>query len=130
MRRMFADTDLEASSKPGLGWNLHRVRLQRRPIAVLARWLQTGGRRFFGSTKATTKRQAEAVDRDEREKASAVVAAERAASTSPRLDDVAGRCWQEVGQHHAGAANTRKLIEFFGKNKLITRSAATRWLVA
>ena len=30
---------------------------------------QTGGRRFFGSTKATTKRQAEAVERDEREKA-------------------------------------------------------------
>ncbi len=85
---------------------------------------QTGGRRFFGSTKATTKRQAEAVERDEREKARAVVAVERAASTSRRLDDVAGRYWQEVGQHHAGAANTWKQIErligFFGKDKLIT----------
>jgi integrase len=85
---------------------------------------QISGRRFFGSTKATTKRQAEAVERAEREKARALVAAERVASTSLRLDDVAGRYWQEIGQHHAVAANTWKqlerLNEFFGNGKLIT----------
>lgn len=48
----------------------------------------------------------------------------KATATSLRLDDVAGRYWQEVGQHHAGARNTERqlgyLIEFFGRNKLIT----------
>ena len=37
---------------------------------------------------------------------------------------MAGRYWHEVGEHHAGAANTWKQIErligFFGKDKLIT----------
>jgi len=47
-----------------------------------------------------------------------------AAKTSLRLDDVADRYWQEVGQHHAGADNTEHqlalLIKFFGKDKLLT----------
>jgi integrase len=81
-------------------------------------------RRFFGSTKATTKRAAEAVERTEREKARALIAQEEAARTSLRLDDIAGRYWSEVGQHHAGAGNTWKqlgrLNDFFGKEKLIT----------
>jgi integrase len=41
-----------------------------------------------------------------------------------RLDDVAGRYWQEVGQHHAGADNTERqiqyLLDFFGKDRLLT----------
>ena len=85
---------------------------------------QIGGRRFHGSTKATSKRQAEQIERGERERAKRLVAQARAATTSLRLDDVAGRYWQEVGQHHAGADNTwrliTRLIEFFGKDKLIT----------
>jgi integrase len=48
----------------------------------------------------------------------------QAARTSLRLDDVAGRYWQEHGRHGAGAVNTEKrlalLIEFFGKDKLLT----------
>jgi len=52
-----------------------------------------------------------------------VVAQLAAAKTSLKLDDVAERYWQEVGQHHAGADNTEHelalLIEFFGKDKLI-----------
>ena len=60
----------------------------------------------------------------EREKAKRQVAQTAAAQTSLRLDDVAGRYWHEVGQHHAGADNTERqlgyLIEFFGKDKLIT----------
>lgn len=81
-------------------------------------------RRFFGSTKATTKREAEAVERQEREKAKKRVAQEQAARSSLRLDDICGRYWQELGQHHAGSANTWRelalIIEFFGKDKLVT----------
>jgi integrase len=85
---------------------------------------QIGGRRFFGSTKCTTRREAEAVERAEKEKAKRHVAQAQAAATSLRLDDVAGRYWQEVGQHHAGARNTERqlgyLIDFFGKDMVIT----------
>jgi hypothetical protein len=85
---------------------------------------QIGGHRFFGSTKCTARREAEAVERNEREKAKQHIAQTRAARTSLRLDDVAGRYWQEVGQHHAGAHNTERqinyLIEFFGRDKLLT----------
>jgi integrase len=59
----------------------------------------------------------------EREKAKRLVAQLAAAKTSLRLDDVADRYWNEVGQHHAGADNTEHdlalLIEFFGKDKLL-----------
>jgi integrase len=85
---------------------------------------QLRGHRFHGSTKCTTRREAEKVEAAEREKARALVAQLAAAKTSLRLDDVAERYWQEVGQHHVGAANTEHglalLIEHFGKDKLIT----------
>jgi integrase len=85
---------------------------------------EVGGNRFFGSTKRTNRREAEAVERAERERAEHRVKQVRAAATSLRLDDVAGRYWQEVGQHHAGARNTERQlgysVEFFGKDKLIT----------
>jgi integrase len=81
------------------------------------------GHRFFGSTKATTKRAAQKVEAREREKAKQHVSAIVAAKTSLRLDDVAGRYWQEVGQHHVRSDNTwrmlRLLLECFGKDKLI-----------
>lgn len=84
---------------------------------------QVRGHRFFGSTKCTTRREAEAVERDEREKARRYVAQVRSAATSLRLDDVAGQYWQEVGQHFAAARNIEKrlafLIEFFGRDKLL-----------
>jgi hypothetical protein len=41
-----------------------------------------------------------------------------------RLDDVAGRYWEEVGQHHAGADNTWRqigfVVDFLGKDALLT----------
>ena len=81
------------------------------------------GHRFFGSTKTTTKREAEKVEAAEREKAKARVAVQMAARASLRLDDVAGRWWHEKGQHHACSRNSWKrlslLIEFFGKDKLV-----------
>ena len=84
---------------------------------------QIDGCRFYGSTKATTRREAEKIERTEREKVKARVAAMKAARTSLRLDDVAGRFWSQA-QHHASGRNIWKrlslLIEFFGKDKLIT----------
>ena len=63
-------------------------------------------RRFYGSTKRTTKREAEEVERHERERANRAMKASLAVTTSLLLDHVAGRYWEEVGQHHAGADNT------------------------
>jgi integrase len=88
---------------------------------------QIRGHRFFGSTKKTQRREAEKVEAAERERARLVVAQVEGARTSLRLDDVAGRYWQEVGQHHAGAGDTEHrlelLIAFFGKDKLLTEIA-------
>jgi hypothetical protein len=85
---------------------------------------QWRGNRFHGSTKRTTRREAEAVERSEREKAKPLVAQLAAAKTSLRLNDVADRWFTEVGQHHAGAVGSEHrlalLIDFLGKDKLLT----------
>jgi integrase len=73
---------------------------------------QVGGHRFYGSTKKTNKREAEKVEAAERAKAKRQVEQARAVATSLRLDDIAGRYWQEVGQHHAGADNTERQIGY------------------
>lgn len=82
------------------------------------------GYRFHGSTKATTRREAEKVEAAEREKAKAHIAQVEAARTSLRLDDVAGRYWTEHGEHLAEAPTAwgrlQLLIDFFGKDKLLT----------
>jgi len=82
------------------------------------------GNRFLGSTKQTSKREAERFEKLERERVKAHAKQLGAASSSLRLDDVAGRYWLEVGQHHAGADNTERqigyLIDFLGKDKLLT----------
>jgi integrase len=84
------------------------------------------GHRFHGSTKARSRREAEAIERAEREKAKQRVIEIEAARTSLRLDDIAGRWWQEVGQHLAGGGvrnawrELDRLIGFFGKDKLVT----------
>lgn len=85
---------------------------------------QLRGRRFHGSTRQTSRRNAEAAERIERERAKKLIDQVNVANTSLRLDDVAGRYWNEVGQHHAGADNTWRQLEFIldhlGKNKLLT----------
>jgi integrase len=85
---------------------------------------QWRGHRFHGSTKVTSKRDAQKVEADEREKSKQHVAKMEAARTSLRLDDVAGRYWIEVGQHHKRSDNTGHmvglLIDFYGKDKVIT----------
>jgi integrase len=83
---------------------------------------QFKGARFHGSTGCTSKREAEAVERTERERAKQQVKSSSAVST--KLDDVAGRYWNEIGQHHAGADTTwrdiERLIGYFGETKLLT----------
>lgn len=85
---------------------------------------QIRGHRFHGSTKTTSKREAEKAERIERERAIKFLDQTASANASLRLDDVAGRYWNEVGQHHAGSDNTWRqleyLIDFFGKDKLLT----------
>jgi len=84
---------------------------------------QIRNRKFFGSTKKSTKREAEKVEAVERERARALIAQTEHARTSLRLDDVAGRYWMEHGQHLAGTNMWGWLglvLEFFGKDKLIT----------
>ena len=86
---------------------------------------QVRGHRFYGSTKRTTRREAEAVERAEREKAKRQVAQAKAAASfaAPRLILRVGTV-SEVGQHHAGARNTERqlayLIDFLGKDRLLT----------
>jgi len=85
---------------------------------------QLRGYRFHGSTTATAKREAEAVEREQRERAKRRVSQIESARTSLRLEDVATRYWREVDEHHSGNQNTYhqlgKLIAFFGKDKLLT----------
>jgi integrase len=92
---------------------------------------QVGGHRFFGSTKKTNKREAEAVEAVEREKAKRERTLVRAAATSLALDDIAGRYWHEVGQHHAGARNTERqigyLLDFLGKGHRDVVSKMVAW---
>jgi integrase len=84
---------------------------------------QFRGSRFHGSTGRTNKREAEAVEQAQRERAEqrAKIAT---APTSAKLDDVAGRYWEEIGKHHAGADTTwrdiERLIGYFGANKMLT----------
>lgn len=81
------------------------------------------GRRFHGSTGTANKREAESVERSEREKAKQE-ARRPAADVSLKLDDVAGRYWLEVGQHHVAADTTwrdiERLLGYFGPTKLLT----------
>jgi integrase len=85
---------------------------------------QVGGYRFHGSTRRRTRREAEAVERAEAERAREHVAQAQEAAISLQLDHVADRYWLEVGQHHAGADNTgrdlARLVSYLGKTVLIT----------
>src|SRR5262249_19279004 len=82
------------------------------------------GHRFQASTKTTNKREARKIEATAREKAKQHVAQIEAAKTSLKLQDVATRYWNEVGEHHKGSANTwhklGQLMTFFGPNCLLT----------
>src|SRR5262249_35097199 len=74
--------------------------------------------------RCKTRREAEAVERAERERAKQQIADAQGAAMSLQLDHVADRYWIEAGQHHAGADNTERdlarLVKYFGKTKLLT----------
>lgn len=80
--------------------------------------------RFHGSTRLTNRREAEAEEQHAKAQARERLKAEDTGAQSLRIDDVAARYWIDVGQHHAGAANTERLlaclVEHFGKSQLVT----------
>lgn len=85
---------------------------------------EVGGHRFHGSTKRTSEREAKGIEKTERDRAKQRLAAAKAAKTSLQIDDIAGRYWQEVGQHHVGNKDTwrdlERLVEYFKPTTLIT----------
>ncbi|MGE0426224.1 MAG: integrase, partial [Reyranellaceae bacterium] len=79
------------------------------------------GRRFSGSTGKTSRREAEQVEKSERERAKLEIAAEAAVNSAEMTVRAAlARYWSEVGQHHANADNTLRALTWlethFGPN--------------
>ncbi|SDC02075.1 Site-specific recombinase XerD [Bradyrhizobium brasilense] len=85
---------------------------------------QHAGHRFHGSTKCTTRRDAEKFEAAELEKAKALVKATRRAKTSLLIDDVADRLWNDSAQYDAEPkateTNLARLITYFGQSKPLT----------
>jgi integrase len=85
---------------------------------------QHKGHRVYGSTGCTTRKEAEAFEAVERDKAKALVKAMVRSRTSLLIDDVAARLWDQCGQHDADpdatSANLARLVEYFGKTKPLT----------
>jgi integrase len=83
---------------------------------------QYKGDRFHGSTGTANKREAEGIERTERERAKQQVRQARGPSSD--LEYVGDRYWTEIGQHHAGADTTfrdiGRLVDYFGPTKLLT----------
>jgi integrase len=74
------------------------------------------GHRFSGDTERKTKREAEAVERDERVKSRALVA-EGVALNKPETWELASsRYWLEVGQHHVNADTTLKSLDWLTRH--------------
>lgn len=83
---------------------------------------QLRGRRFHGSTRRRNRREAEAVERSEREKAKQILKSSSAGAPLT-INAATGRYWLEAGQHHACHAETwtniERLVGYFGKDKLL-----------
>jgi integrase len=83
------------------------------------------GKAFSGSTKRTSKREAERFEADMKAKIRQHNNNAQATSGLPlRLGDLKERYWEAIGRHHAGASNTQRLLDvvvgFLGPDKLIT----------
>ena len=72
---------------------------------------QVRGHRFHGSTRCANRREAEAIERAEREIARALLKRGPDDAALLTLDDAAGRYWSEVGQHHTCADETWTNLE-------------------
>jgi len=85
---------------------------------------QIGGHRFSGTTRKGDRREAEQVERIEREKAARIVKARQAAKDGPlTIDLAADRYWTEAGQHKANAKDLERdlarIVEYFGPQRLL-----------
>lgn len=82
------------------------------------------GRRFCGSTKRTSRSEAEKFEADERKKAKHLVAAESKSSTSLSIDDVTVRLWDDTAQYdsddQATATNLTRIGDYFGRKTPLT----------
>ena len=82
------------------------------------------GHKFRGTTKCANKKQAEAFERQARDRAEEQMKALAEAACSPNLDHVFARYWTEQGQYLAGSADCwrdlERLQDFLGPDKLIT----------
>lgn len=81
-----------------------------------------GGRRFTGGTGQASRREAEKVEREAKDRAKAEVAAEKSAAGAPLTFAAACmRYWEEVGRHHANRETTMEDIlrvsRFLGDKK-------------
>ncbi|MDH2402116.1 site-specific integrase [Bradyrhizobium sp. SSUT18] len=85
---------------------------------------QYDGRRFHGSTKCTSRRDAEKLEAAELEKAKSLVKAMKRSRASLAIDDVADRLWNDSAQYDAepkaAETNLARLIDYFGKAKSLT----------
>lgn len=83
------------------------------------------GRRFFGSAKTASKKEALVFEAAAREQARKDIRLEKETGAGPlTIDAAAGRYYAEVGQHHACNADTfralERLVKFFGKDKRLS----------
>jgi integrase len=80
--------------------------------------------RFHGSTKCTTRKDAEKFEDVERDRAKVLIKAMKHSTASLLIDDVAARLWNEEAQYDAASDATSKniarLVEYFGKSKPLT----------
>src|SRR6476660_3144796 len=85
---------------------------------------QIDGHRFHGSTKCTSRKDAERFESLERERAAALVKATKRSRSSLAIDDVADRLWNDTAQYDAEPkateTNLARLIEYFGPAKSLT----------
>jgi integrase len=77
--------------------------------------------RFGGTTKCTVRRDAETVEAEIKASRFAELKAAKTAQAALPLGEAIRKYWEEVGQHHAGAGNTKRdlfrLGEYFGVDK-------------
>lgn len=85
---------------------------------------QVEGHRFHGSTKCTSRKDAERFESLERERAAKLVKATKRSRSSLAIDDVADRLWNDTAQYDAEPkateTNLARLIEYFGPTKSLT----------
>jgi integrase len=81
-------------------------------------------RRFFGSTRCTSRKEAERVEALKRDKAKALVNAEQRSRTSLAMDDITARLWTDQAPYDADPdatmANLGRLVDYFGKTTSLT----------